>query len=99
MADEPGSSPLKFLNKFLSGEMMTLPGRYKKTYKRRNIPFMFLSNNSPDELYKDASQDHNPSYPNYSAFISRLVLVEVQGTELHELCQELETKLEITSDI
>jgi hypothetical protein len=99
VADEPGSYPLKFMNKFLSGEVMTLPGRYKKTYKRKNVPFIFLSNNSPDELYKEASLSHNPSYPNYQAFITRLLIIKVEGQDLHTLCTHLEQRLGLTGSI
>ena len=96
ISDEPGSCPLRFMNKFLSGEQMTLPGRFKKTYKRRNVAVMFLSNNSPSELYPEASLEHNHSHANFVAYLSRLEVVDFsEGETLHPLCDLLAELLQI----
>jgi len=75
--DEPEAHRLRFMNKFLSGETIRLPARYNTVVKSHNPPFIFLSNNDPDQIYKEASLPHNTSYPNYIAFLDRLEIVEV----------------------
>ena len=84
--DEPQAQPLRFMNKFLSGEYIKLPGRYKQTLKKKNIPFIFLSNNEPHQIYKEASQENNPSHINYQAFCSRLKTVVINMQDLHTYC-------------
>lgn len=80
--DEPEAHRLRFMNKFLSGEVVRLPARYNPVVKNHNPPFIFLSNNSPDEIYKEASLPHNSSYPNYLAFVDRLQIVKISESFL-----------------
>lgn len=75
--DEPEAHKLKFMNKFLSGEVIRLPARYRTVVKTHNPGFIFLSNNTPEQVYHQASVPSSTSYPNFVAFLDRLEIIEV----------------------
>ena len=93
--DEPSGKSLAFLNKFLDGQMMTLPGRYKQTVKTNNPAVVISSNESPYILYEKAVSEGNRRFP---AFISRLVIVEVGGDEVKTIVNVLLKLLGIDKD-
>lgn len=64
---------VRTLNQFLDGQVMSVPCRYNNVLKARNIPCLFLSNYSPDQLFKDSTA--------LSAFKSRILYIEIEEGE------------------
>lgn len=65
-----GQKPLVFLNRWLQGDMFCIRRKGSQYIKTKNLPFIFCSNFSPTQAYKqtDASLD---------AFLVRLLVVEI----------------------
>lgn len=69
-----GQVTVQFLNEFLQGSKMTLPGKYVQggRIKRRNMPIFILSNYSPTEAY------HNKTVFDLQPLLSRLHVIELK---------------------
>ena len=68
-----GQKPITFLNSFIDGSFQRYNVKNRHTIKRRNLPCIFLSNYSPDQVYSKLPD----SDPSKLAFIDRLEVVEI----------------------
>lgn len=69
-----GQVTVQFLNEFLQGSKMTLPGKYVQggRIKKKNMPIFILSNYSPTEAY------HNKTIFDLQPLLSRLHVIELK---------------------
>lgn len=65
------SQPLSLMKMILDGQEMRLPCRYRSHLKRKNIPVMIISNNSPLSVYRNLSDVH------IEAFVDRFISIEI----------------------
>lgn len=74
------SRTMQQMNEIIDGTEMTLRVKGGQRKKRRNLPVILASNKFVDDLYQDARQSMMRN-PDYEAFCSRLVVVEVPNVK------------------
>ncbi len=69
-----GQKKLCTLNRWLQGGDFTVARKGSQFVKTKNLPFIFLSNFSPQAAYPKMSLANDPSF---SAFLARITVIEV----------------------
>jgi len=70
-----GQLTIQFLNEFLQGSRMNLPGKYVVggRIKKKNLPIFILSNMTPDEVFK------KKTFVELQPLLSRLHVIEIKS--------------------
>jgi len=76
-----GQLTIQFLNEFLQGSRMDLPGKYVigGRIKKKNIPCFILSNYTPEQVY------HKKSVVDLAPLMSRLRVIELKSYNDYEI--------------
>lgn len=76
-----GQLTIQFLNEFLQGSRMDLPGKYVVggSEKRRNLPCFILSNYTPEQVY------HKKNASDLAPLMSRLRVIELKSYNDYEI--------------
>jgi len=76
-----GQLTIQFLNEFLQGSRMDLPGKYVVggRQKKKNLPCFILSNYTPDQVY------HKKSPIDLAPLLSRLRVIELKSFNDYEI--------------
>lgn len=69
---------LHHMNQLLDGQPMMLKQKGSQYFKMHNIPMIIISNHAPNDAYKKAYMEGNPSF---SAFKDRLTVVDFSSLE------------------
>lgn len=79
-----GQLTIQFLNEFLQGSKMYLPGKYVigGVVKNRNLPIFILSNYTPEQVY------HKKSIYDLAPLISRLNVFEINNYNDYQVITE-----------
>lgn len=84
-----GQVTVQFLNEFLQGSRMTLPGKYVQggRVKKKNMPIFIISNYSPNDCYV------NKTIFDLQPLLSRLNVFEFKGQGEYQVISEEEDML------